>query len=201
MGHQPRLQAAVFAKACAHDAIWASDPSLTSWVSGSAMRPPPDIVLVEIGSSGSSGFEAIHKGKALWPAAPLVALSCRSDAAAVVRAISEGASGYLVEPFPADDLLGAIADAVAGRRVFCQKALSAMVDLFCGAGSTAPMSALTAREQQVMSCLLRGLHDKDIGLELGIETATVNAYLKRIFRKLHVHDRRPAVEVAFAPAP
>lgn len=69
-------------------------------------------------------------------------------------------------------------------------------NLFAGhhepAGSQAPYQ-LTPRETDVLSCLQKGLHDKEIATVLGISPQTVHTHLKRIFEKLGAHTRTEAV--------
>lgn len=52
---------------------------------------------------------------------------------------------------------------------------------------------LTPRETDVLSCLQKGLHDKEIASVLGISPQTVHTHLKRIFEKLGAHTRTEAV--------
>ncbi len=54
-------------------------------------------------------------------------------------------------------------------------------------------SSLTVRERQILACLQRGLHDKEIAMELGISPLTVHTHLKHIFEKLGAHTRTEAV--------
>jgi two-component system, NarL family, nitrate/nitrite response regulator NarL len=48
---------------------------------------------------------------------------------------------------------------------------------------------LTAREQQVLELVERGLRNKEIALELGIRPGTVKIHLKHIFEKTGVRGR------------
>lgn len=50
-------------------------------------------------------------------------------------------------------------------------------------------SALTAREQQVMDLVERGMRNKEIGEALGIQTGTVKIHLKHIFEKTGIRGR------------
>jgi two-component system nitrate/nitrite response regulator NarL len=50
-------------------------------------------------------------------------------------------------------------------------------------------SRLTAREQQVAELVERGLRNRDIGRQLGIQTGTVKIHMKHIFEKTGVRGR------------
>ncbi|HVY71956.1 MAG TPA: response regulator transcription factor [Verrucomicrobiae bacterium] len=57
----------------------------------------------------------------------------------------------------------------------------------------AEIGALTHREQEILHCLRKGLHDKEIARTLKISAWTVHTHLKNIFEKLKVHTRTEAV--------
>lgn len=74
-------------------------------------------------------------------------------------------------------------------RRYCQGLFSPAAGQF----DASVRSALTLRERQILTCLQRGLHDKEIAAELGISPLTVHTHLKHIFEKLGAHTRTEAV--------
>lgn len=60
-----------------------------------------------------------------------------------------------------------------------------------------PWAQLTARETEVMHCLLEAMPDKLIARELGLSLATVKLHAKSIFRKLGVAGRAEAIVLAY----
>ena len=54
---------------------------------------------------------------------------------------------------------------------------------------------LTNREREVLELIAIKLYDKEISTRLSISTATVKWHLKRIYKKLGVHNRRKAAEI------
>lgn len=54
---------------------------------------------------------------------------------------------------------------------------------------------LTNRERDVLELIAIKLYDKEIGTRLSISTATVKWHLKRIYKKLGVHNRRKAADI------
>ena len=99
--------------------------------------------------------------------------------------------GQLLEPLDGAFASGRLLADEAGRalRRYCQGMFSP------GAGQidASIRSALTQRERQILTCLQRGLHDKEIAAELGISPLTVHTHLKHIFEKLGAHTRTEAV--------
>ena len=61
------------------------------------------------------------------------------------------------------------------------------------ADSDDPLSALTAREQQIVRLVCLGMVNKQIADKLRISEYTVKTYLKQIFCKLNVHSRSAMV--------
>lgn len=65
-----------------------------------------------------------------------------------------------------------------------------------GAGSPSPTHVddrFTKRECDIVECLRRGLPNKIIAYELNISEGTVKVHLRRIMKKLNVHNRTQAV--------
>lgn len=60
-----------------------------------------------------------------------------------------------------------------------------------------PWAQLTAREAEVMHCLLEAMPDKAIARQLGLSLATVKLHTKSIFRKLGVAGRAEAIVLAY----
>jgi DNA-binding NarL/FixJ family response regulator len=57
------------------------------------------------------------------------------------------------------------------------------------------LKRLSVRERQVANCVARGLRDKEIATELGIEPGTVKTHLTRIFTKLRANRLQVALAV------
>jgi DNA-binding CsgD family transcriptional regulator len=60
---------------------------------------------------------------------------------------------------------------------------------------------LTAREEQILRLVSRGLAGKQVARQLGISPKTVERHKTRIFAKLGVANQAAAVNVAFATDP
>ncbi len=56
---------------------------------------------------------------------------------------------------------------------------------------------LTARENEVLRCVARGLQNKEVADELGISLATARNHIHNMLEKLEVHSKLEAVSLAF----
>jgi DNA-binding CsgD family transcriptional regulator len=52
---------------------------------------------------------------------------------------------------------------------------------------------VSPREAQILSLIASGLHDKEIGAQLGISPRTIETYLQRLYLEFGVRTRAAAV--------
>jgi DNA-binding NarL/FixJ family response regulator len=111
-----------------------------------------------------------------------------------LKAVTAGASGFLVRPMAPADLLPHLEKALAGGVTFCPCAERLLLEAMHRLGRRdQSFSSLTMREREVMLSLCQHRSDKNVGAVLGISVKTVHAHLARVFRKLRVHDRQSAM--------
>ncbi|MEU0538812.1 response regulator transcription factor [Nocardia sp. NPDC005978] len=158
-----------------------------------AERLRPDVVLMDLQLGGDmDGAEATRRITALTAPAPRVLVLTTYDTDAdITRAISAGATGYLLKAESADELFAAIHAAAQGRT-----ALSPPVAQRVMSQLRHPKPTLTARELDILAHLARGAGNREIARALHISEATVKTHLGRIYDKLGVETRAAAVAVA-----
>ncbi|MGV9412904.1 response regulator [Nocardia sp. NPDC003693] len=158
-----------------------------------AERLRPDVVLMDLQLGGDmDGAEATRRITALPSPAPRVLVLTTYDTDAdITRAISAGATGYLLKAESADELFAAIHAAAQGRT-----ALSPPVAQRVMSQLRHPKPTLTARELDILAQLARGSGNREIARALHISEATVKTHLGRIYDKLGVDTRAAAVAVA-----
>jgi DNA-binding response OmpR family regulator len=64
-----------------------------------------DLVLLDLGLPGMSGFDVIRRVRVLFPALPIIVLSAQGEDAPKVEALDLGADDYVAKPFSPNELV------------------------------------------------------------------------------------------------
>ena len=129
-----------------------------------------------------------------------VAATCGVNGAVVAFAGSHGhVAGLLASHLGVPSAGGFLADAAAvyERLGAVTYLADAQADAHEQAGARSrPFPGLTAREEEVLVLIARGLSNDDIVAELVVSPATVRNHITRIFQKLQARDRAQAIVLA-----
>jgi DNA-binding NarL/FixJ family response regulator len=118
----------------------------------------------------------------------------------VFQALRAGASGFLLKDAPLDDLVSAVRLVARGDALLSPAVTRRVIEEFARrpfAGTGDPLPDLTARERDVLKCLVRGLSNAAIGGELYLSEATVKTHVRSMLVKLGLHDRTQLVIAAY----
>src|SRR5262245_6974192 len=108
---------------------------------------------------------------------PIILITGYGDVPMTVRAMKAGAVEFLTKPLKDDLLLGAIRHAIERSRVALREASELQV-------LRSSYTSLTPREREVMSLVVSGLLNKQVGGELEISEITVKAHRGQVMRKM-----------------
>jgi DNA-binding NarL/FixJ family response regulator len=114
---------------------------------------------------------------------PVLMLGMHEDPLYAARAQQLGASGYVAKSSRRPDLLKAVGDVLAGKKVFSQ-----WLPRGAAPGAGAPLANLSAREYEVLLALARGKQPGEIAAELNLSGSTVSTFKRRIFNKLQLNS-------------
>ena len=145
-------------------------------------------LLVELDLPGSSGLD-LQQLVADRTDMPVIFMSSRADIQATVRAMKSGAFEFLTKPVLPEVLL----DAIRGALERSQAALRQLIRIHA---LQERYESLSRREREVMSLLVRGRLNKQVGGELGISEITVKAHRGRMMRKMHASSFAELVTMA-----
>ena len=152
----------------------------------------PDVVLVDINLPGANGIECVSVLKPQLPATQFMMLTVYEDTERIFLSLAAGATGYLLKRACREQLFDAIAEVRNGGSPMSAQIARKVVQSFQQPVPTRDDS-LSSREREILQLLVKGLLYKEIAGQLGISVYTINAHVRRIYEKLHVHSRSQAV--------
>jgi two-component system nitrate/nitrite response regulator NarL len=155
----------------------------------------PDVLLLDLGLE--AGLGAAREICAAVPATKLIALAVTGRGPEVIACAEAGISSYVTCDATLDELVAAIEGTARGE-TRCPPEVVAV--LFERLAALAPQciqpatkdAALTAREQQIVGLLARGLSNKEIARTLSIALPTVKNHVHNVLHKLQVERRGDA---------
>jgi len=163
-----------------------------------------DVLMVDLRLGDGSGFDLIREARKLHRYCEIIVISALEDDAHVMHAFELGATGYLLKHAWLQSFAEAVLQVVNGGAAITPKLTRRLLTRMNLQGSgerpatETPLreATLTAREREVLRFVARGCVSKEISMRLGISGQTVNAHIKNIYKKLHVHSRAQAVSLA-----
>jgi two-component system invasion response regulator UvrY len=147
-----------------------------------------DLVLLDLVLPDVSGFEVLSELKSNRPEVPVLVFSMHTDEPYVIRALKDGASGYVTKDCPPDELIMAVRKVASGGHYI----MPALAELLVGRLRTPqdlPLhELLSSREYEVMLLLARGTSLREMASHLCVSESSVSTYRTRILKKLHLEN-------------
>ena len=157
----------------------------------------PQVVLMDANLPNRQSLEALKQIKQLNLDTQVMLLSAQDREEFLYETLRAGAGGYVLKDIAPDELAQAIRTVARGE-VLVQPQLAGRLLSRFGRQSRGnyPYETLTAREQEVLQLLARGLRNKEIAARLNVSERTVNFHLANIYQKLNVSGRTEALSKA-----
>jgi FixJ family two-component response regulator len=160
--------------------------------------PAPSCLVLDVSLPGLNGLDLQKRIAADRHDLPIIFITGHGDIPTTVQAMKAGAIEFLTKPFADEALLTAIRAAIARSAA----ALGREAEVHALRSS---YSSLTSREREVLSLVVTGLLNKQVGDELGISEITVKAHRGKMMRKMNAnslpHLVKMAAKLRIAPAP
>jgi DNA-binding NarL/FixJ family response regulator len=162
-------------------------------------RSAVDVALLDADLLGPDGA-LLHHLVQEYPDTRVVVLSSETDPTYVVRALVAGAAGWVPKDVPLDELLQGLQAVVRGESWVPGRLLTTVLETMVRAredfGSPARLRPLTAREHQILQCMVDGLSRIEIAERLGMSPNTVRTHVHNLLHKLGTHSSLRAVAIA-----
>ncbi|NGO80938.1 response regulator transcription factor [Streptomyces sp. YC504] len=167
-------------------------------------RHTPDVLLLDIRMPVMDGIEAARVVCA-ESACKVVMLTTFDLDEYVYEALYAGASGFLLKDVRRDDLVHAVRVVASGDSLLAPSVTRRLVaDVVrrrrtesAAEPSPARLSVLTAREEETLRLLARGLTNAEIAKSFVVSEHTVKTHVSNVLSKLGLRDRVQAVICAY----
>lgn len=161
----------------------------------------PDVAIVDPDLPDMTGIEFVRSVRGSAPKVCILLLSSVEDEELALRALRGGANGYLSKRLSLEILPRIVRSLGGGEAVVTRKLTMRLIERLrempeTGAGLRPVRSALSSREWEVLDLICAGTGTRGIAADLGLSVETVRSHVKRILRKLGVHSREEAAQMA-----
>jgi two-component system, NarL family, response regulator NreC len=155
----------------------------------------PDVLVLDITMPGLNGLDLCRVLTRRMPSLQVLILSMHDDEEFVVRALQNGASGYLTKDADNDQLLEALRTVACGEP-YLGPGIPRNILLRVGRDLKDSYEQLTTRERQVLQLIAEGRTGREVADSLGLAVKTVDTHRTRLMGKLNIHDQTALVKYA-----
>lgn len=161
----------------------------------------PDVLLLDITMPRMSGIEALKVVSQQYPKVRTLMFSMHNNPDYILKAVQNGAAGYLLKDTGQEEILQAVRSVVNGDLYYPVNASSVIIRHFIlltnaqkkpiTATDQKPLSVwnkITTREAQILTCLIDGMSSPEIAEKFGISANTVANQRASIIRKAGVKN-------------
>ena len=168
-------------------------------------RHRPAVAVLDIRMPGTDGLTAAAEIRRTAPGTGVLVLTTFGEDEYILRALSGGASGFLVKSGPPEEIIAAtraVADGAAylsprvAARVVAHLAATGAGGAAGRAAAQARIATLTDRERQVLALLGSGMSNRQIAGRLSLVEGTVKAHVSAVLSGLGVPNRAAAAVLA-----
>ena len=162
---------------------------------GHVYAVPCDVVIVDMATRDS--LAGIHTLADAMPHAKIIVFAVDDEAAQIVSCAEAGVAGYVPCDASLEELALTIRSVVREESPCSPRVAATLFRRIAALANEASRSGhsptgLSAREEQILSLLRRGLSNKEIAQQLAIEVATVKNHVHSVLGKLGVTTRGEA---------
>ncbi len=165
-----------------------------------AMELLPDVVLLDIKLPDQSGLVVagtVHKG---CPYTKIIMLTVVEDDDTLLRALKEGAHGYVLKGVSAEQLVEIIRSVYRGETYvtpsMAGRLLAELTAPSANRTTSGLMEELTNRERAILDLVAQGKTNREIAAELFLSEKTIKHYMTNVLQKLQVRNRVEAAIIA-----
>jgi len=154
----------------------------------------PDVVLLDFMMPGLDGPEAARQMLKTCPNVKIILLTNFSDERHIREGLRAGASSYLLKNVTGEELANIVRSTHGGQSTLSPEVARVLIE----ATMRPPALGhdLTQRELDVLTLMIKGLNNHQIGEKLSLSSSTIKNHVSNILSKLGTDSRTHAVAVA-----
>lgn len=165
-----------------------------------ALEHGPDVLLVDLQLPDGNGIDLIRAASARLPQCEIMVVSVFGDERHVLESIAAGATGYLLKDTTAGEVVDQIRVLRGGGSpvspVIARQLLNRLSTNGARPAAVNGSQVLSEQETRVLSLAAKGYSYDEIAKLMSVSRHTVQTYVKRSYRKLHVHGKVEALAEA-----
>lgn len=147
----------------------------------------PEVLLLDVNMPGVNGVEGIPTLLSYFPDCSIIMLTDVDDQETIMKAIQEGAQGYVKKGTNQQELVQVILSVIEGGSYISPVLARKLFNLM--QTKRRYLDELTERERQVVEGIVEGLSYKLIGYRYSISIDTVREHIKKIYKKLNINSK------------
>lgn len=147
----------------------------------------PEVAVADISMPLLNGLDALRQCKAAGLRTRFIFLTANLDVGLATEAFRLGAAGYVLKQAAAEELVGAIKEALAGRTYITPLIASDVLQNLINPSAASGQAQLTNREREVLQLLAEGKTLKEIGAVLNVSPRTAEFHKNNIAAKTGLH--------------
>lgn len=147
-----------------------------------------DLAILDLDIPGGDGFEMLRLIRDADQDLPVLIFSEFPEELYGVRALREGAAGYLPKSCTPEELLMAVERIREGKKYISDRLAQRLAKYVEIGDKALPHERLTMRQFQVMLMLGQGMSPKEVAEKLSLSYTTVNTHKSRILSKMELNS-------------
>ncbi len=149
----------------------------------------PDLLLLDITMPDGNGFDVLDQLTKHYPEIRVIVLTVHEAGEYAIRAVREGAAGYLPKSAASTELEDAIRTVVNGKRYISpETAQNTIIEQGSRGTKRDLLATLSPRQREVLRLIAEGRTTKQIARELEISVKTVETHRAQLMERLGIHD-------------
>ena len=161
-------------------------------------RERPDVLLLDINMPGLNGLEVAQRVCRDSPSTKVIILSMYATEVHVAQALRAGVHGYLLKDAAVAELHLALKAVTEGGTYLSPSISRQVVEAFLRSSepTPSPLTALTARQREILQLIAEGKTTKEIAWLLNVSAKTVETHRSQLMDRLGIHDVAGLVRLA-----